>query len=145
MPDSELSRDELLEIYRDARRIAVVGASASPGKAAHDIPQYLESQGYEIFPVNPRGGEVVGVPARRSLAEIAGPVDVVDVFRPREEAEQVAKDAVAIHAKVLWFQPDTDTEAAVELARRAGLKVVQGICMGATHRKLGLGPGPVGH
>jgi predicted CoA-binding protein len=134
--------NELLEIYRRARTIAVVGASASRGKAAHAIPAYLQSQGYRIVPVNPRGGEILGERAYPSLREVDLPVDVVDVFRPPEEAVAVARDAIAVGADVLWFQPGTHTEEAARLARDAGLTVVAERCMGEMHGKLGLGPGP---
>lgn len=134
--------NELLEIYRRARTIAVVGASASRGKAAYAIPAYLQSQGYRIVPVNPRGGEILGERAYPSLREVDLPVDVVDVFRPPEEAVAVARDAIAVGADVLWFQPGTHTEEAVRLARDAGLTVVAERCMGEMHGELGLGPGP---
>jgi predicted CoA-binding protein len=136
------SREELLGIYQRVRTVAVVGASDSPDKAAHRIPAYLQSQGYRIIPVNPRGGTILGQPVRLSLAEIGEAVDLVDVFRPPSEAEAVARAAIEIGAKFLWFQPGTHTDAAVELARNAGLTVVFGICMGAVHGALGLGPGP---
>jgi predicted CoA-binding protein len=136
-----MDRDALLRIYRQTRTIAVVGASANPRKPAHKIPAYLRSQGYRIVPVNPRGGELLGERAYRSLLEVPAPVDAVDVFRPPAEAETVARDAVAIGAKVLWFQPGTHTENAVRLAAEAGLEVVADRCMGETHGELGLGPG----
>jgi uncharacterized protein len=140
--DREPGPDALRRIYRQTRTIAVVGASAHAEKPAHEIPRYLQSQGYRIVPVNPRGGELLGEPVYRTLLEVPGPVDVVDVFRPPAEAETVARDAVAIGAKVLWFQPGTHTDEAVRLAAEAGLEVVAGRCMGETHGELGLGPGP---
>jgi uncharacterized protein len=134
--------DALTRIYRQTRTIAVVGASAHAEKPAHQIPSYLRSQGYRIIPVNPRGGELLGERAYRSLHEVPLPVDVVDVFRPPAEAETVAREAVAIGARVLWFQPGTHTDEAVRLATEAGLQVVADRCMGETHGELGLGPGP---
>jgi predicted CoA-binding protein len=136
------SREDLLRIYKQTRTIAVVGASANEEKAAHSIPRYLQSQGYKIIPVNPRGGEILGERVYRSLREINVPVDVVDVFRPPTEAEAVARDAIAIGTKVLWFQLDTQTDEAIRLASSAGITVVADRCMGATHGELGLGPGP---
>jgi uncharacterized protein len=140
--DRDLTREELVEIYEHTKTIAVVGASANEEKDAHEIPRYLKSQGYRIIPVNPRGGEILGEKAHASLGEIEAPVDVVDVFRPPSEAEDVARAAVAIGAKVLWFQLDTHTDDAVRIARDGGLTVVTDMCMGAAHRLLGLGPGP---
>ncbi|MGZ4210193.1 MAG: CoA-binding protein [Actinomycetota bacterium] len=136
------SDDELKKIYADTKTIAVVGASTDPKKPAHNIPAYLQTQGYKIIPVNPRGGEIFGETVRTSLAEIDGPIDVVDVFRPSEETPQVARDAVAANAKVLWLQAGIESDEAERIAREGGLQVVMDLCMGATHRRLGLGPGP---
>ena len=133
-------REQLTSIYRDTRTIAVVGASSDPEKAAHRIPAYLQRQGYRIRPVSPRGGELLGEPVATSLAGVDGPVDVVDVFRPAEEAVGIARQAVAIGAKVLWLQLGIVSEEARRLAEDAGLIVVMDRCMGATHRELGLGP-----
>jgi len=138
----QTTKDALLRIYETTHTIAVVGASTTEGKAGHDIPRYLQSQGYRIIPVNPRGGEVLGEAAYASLLDIDEHVDVVDVFRPAEEAEAIARDAVAIGAGVLWFQPGTDTDEAATLAREAGLTVMTKRCMGVVHGQLGLGPGP---
>ena len=136
------SRQDLLRIYGQTKTIAVVGASANERKAAHVIPSYLQSQGYRIIPVNPKGGEILGERVYPSLEEIDAPVDVVDVFRPPAEAETIAREAVAIGADALWFQPGTQTTEAIQLAADAGLTVVAGRCMGATHGELGLGAGP---
>ena len=136
------SHEDLLRIYAQPKTIAVVGASDTVGKPGHDIPLYLQSQGYRIVPVNPRGGEIFGERAFPSLREIDVPIDVVDVFRPPEEAAAVAREAIAIGAKVLWFQQGTDSDEAVALAEGAGLTVITKRCMGVTHGLLGLGPGP---
>jgi uncharacterized protein len=135
-------RERLARIYADTTTIAVVGASADPAKPAHRIPRYLQEQGYRILPVNPRGGELLGEPVARSLAEVEGPVDVVDVFRPAAEAPGIAREAVAIGAKVLWLQAGIESQEARQVAEAAGLTVVMDRCLGATHAALGLGPGP---
>jgi predicted CoA-binding protein len=135
-------RARLTRIYAETDTIAVVGASGDPSKPAHTIPRYLQRQGYRILPVNPRGGELLGEPVARSLTEVQGPVDVVDVFRPAAEAPQIARDAIAVGAKVLWLQLDIASEEARQLAEAAGLTVIMDRCMGETHRQLGLGPGP---
>lgn len=136
------TQDDLRTIYAETKTIAVVGASADESKASHRIPRYLQSQGYTIIPVSPKGGEILGEKVFTSLAEIGEPVDVVDVFRPSEETPGVAEQAVAIGAKVLWLQSGIESEEAERIAEAAGLKVVMDRCMGATHRQLGLGPGP---
>ena len=137
----DAEREQLLRIYTQSRTIAVVGASADTSKAAHKIPSYLQHQGYRILPVNPRGGELFGEHVFRSLAEIDVPVDVVEVFRPAQEAPEIARQAKTIGAKVLWLQLGIVSEEARQIAESAGLTVVMDRCMGATHALLGLGPG----
>jgi uncharacterized protein len=106
------------------------------------VSRYLQGQGYSIQPVNPRRGELLGEAVARSLAEVDGPVDVVEVFRPAGEAPQVAREAVKAGARVLWLQAGISSEEAKRVAEAAGLTVVMNRCMGATHGELGLGPGP---
>ena len=130
------SDDELRSIYSDTKTIAIVGASSDPAKAAHSIPTYLQEQGFRIIPVSPRGGELFGEAVATSLNEIDGDVDVVDVFRPAEEAVAIAQQAVAIGAKVLWLQAGVTSDEAAEIARVGGLQVVMDMCMGDTHGRL---------
>lgn len=136
------SDDELREIYGQTKTIAVVGASNDESKAANSIPRYLQRQGYRIVPVNPRGGEILGEHAYPSLKEVDVPVDVVNVFRPSEETPAIARDAVTIGAKVLWLQLGIESDEAAKIAQEGGLRAIMNLCMGATHKRLGLGPGP---
>ncbi len=140
----DAEHEQLLRIYAETRTIAVVSASADASKAAHQIPRYLQSQVYRILPVNPRGGEIFGERVFHSLAEIDMPVDVVEVFRPAQEAPEIAQQAIDIGAKVLWLQVGIVSEEARRIAEAAGLTVVMNRCMGETHGQLGLGPGPRG-
>ena len=132
----------LMRIYRESKTIAVVGASHDENKPSHTIPAYLQSQGYRIIPVNPHGGELFGERVRSSLAEIDEPIDIVDVFRLPAETPEIARQAVAVGAKVLWLQLGIQNEEAREIAEAGGLTVVMNRCLGATHRWMGLGPGP---
>jgi predicted CoA-binding protein len=139
------SRDDLVRIYADTKVIAVVGASDDRSKPAGNIPAYLQSQGYRIIPVNPTRDTVLGERSYASLADVDEPVDVVDVFRPAPEGADIARQAAQIGAKVIWFQPGTQSGDASRVADDAGLTVISRICMGATHGTLGLGPGPDEH
>jgi uncharacterized protein len=138
----ESLREQLARIYAETKTIAVVGISRHPFKPSQRIPKYLQEQGYRIRPVNPSGGSVLGEPVARSLAEVDGPVDVVDVFRPAEEAPKLARQAIDIGAKVLWLQEGIESQEAKRIAEAAGLTVVMNRCMGETHAELGLGRGP---
>jgi predicted CoA-binding protein len=131
-----LSEDEYRRIYGEVKTIAVVGASENPAKAAHGIPAYLQREGYRIIPVNPRGGEMFGETVRTSLAEIGEPVDAVDVFRPAEETPEIARQAAAIGAKVLWLQEGIHSDEAQRIAEEAGMTFVSDTCMGHTHWNL---------
>ena len=88
---------------------------------------------------------MLGERAYAALADIDEPVDVVDVFRPAPEGPDIARQAADIGAKVIWFQPGTQSGEASRIAHDAGMTVVSRICMGATHGTLGLGPGPDEH
>jgi len=132
----ERSEDDYRDIYGRVKTIAVVGASSDPSKAAFAIPRYLKSQGFRIIPVNPKGGELLGEPVRTSLGEIDEPVDAVDVFRPADETPDIARQAAAIGAKVLWLQEGIHSDEAQRIAEEAGMTFVSDRCMGETHRQL---------
>ena len=131
----ELSKDEIKQIYEETKTIAVVGASTDESKPSHRIPKYLQSQGFKIIPVSPKGGECLGEKVYAKLADIPEPVDVVDVFRPSDETPQIARDAVAIGAKVLWLQSGIANDEAEGIAEAAGLKVVMDRCMKVEHAR----------
>jgi predicted CoA-binding protein len=126
--------DRLADILNTTRTIAVVGASIHPEKAGHSIPSYLQTKGYKIVPVNPTHEEVLGEKSYPSLLELDGPVDMVDVFRPSEDAARIAREAVQIGVKVIWFQPGTESDEGVAIAEQAGLTVVTDACTGVVRR-----------
>lgn len=136
----EPSDDRLRQIYAETSTIAVVGASSDPYKAANRIPAYLQRNGFRIIPVSPKGGELFDENVVSTLADIDVPVDVVDVFRPSEEAPDIARAAVALGAKVLWLQQGVSSDEARSIAEGAGLMFVQDMCMGDTHLRLGIEP-----
>lgn len=118
-------------------RVAVVGCSASSGKAAHEIPKYLLEQGYDVIPVNPFADEILGREAYDSLADVPGEVDIVDVFRPSEEVDDIVDAALARDDDaVIWLQLGIHDDDAVERAEAAGRRVVEGRCMKTTHQQL---------
>ena len=120
--------DTAERILRELDTIAVVGASRDPSKAAHDVPAQLQRAGYRIVPVNPHADTLLGERVYRTLAEIPFPVDLVLVFRPSEEAPEVARQAVAIGAKALWLQLGIASEQAQRIAEDAGLSYVEDAC-----------------
>ena len=135
--------DELRRILTTATTIAIVGASTNPERPSHGIMKQLLAAGYRVVPVNPGETSILGQTAYPSLAAIPHKVDIVDVFRRAEETPQIAADAIAIGAKVLWLQLGVSNENAADRARAAGLEVVMDACIGATHRRLEI-PGRAG-
>ena len=136
MPEADVDRiydydpDYLADILKSVDTIAMVGASADKTKFSYGVLRQLSEIGYDILPVNPnpRVTEIRGLKVYRSLEEIDKPVDMVDVFRPKEELYGIAEKAVTIGAKVLWGQIGVYDDAAAELAEDAGLKVVMNRC-----------------
>lgn len=129
-----------VEILRNARVIAVVGASDDPAKAAHRIPVALRERGWTILPVNPNDPEVLGVPSVRSVADLPDGVDVVDVFRPSEEAEDVVREVVARGIPAVWLQKGIASPAARAVAEAAGVAYVEDACMNVVARANDLRP-----
>ncbi|WP_324717807.1 CoA-binding protein [Carboxydochorda subterranea] len=126
----------ILEIFRRARTIAVVGLSPDPSRPSHVVARYLKSQGYRILPVNPAAGEVLGEKSHRDLLSIGEGVDVVDVFRRPEHVPAIVDQAIRIGARALWLQEGVVHPEAAEKARKAGLLVVMDRCMLKEHRRL---------
>jgi predicted CoA-binding protein len=124
-------------VFRAARRIAVVGASPNPARPSHGVASYLIEAGYEVIPVNPAvAGPLLGRPAVASLEEIGGHVDVVDVFRRPSATPDVARSSAAIGASALWLQLGVVYDEAARIAADAGLDVVMDRCMAVEHRRL---------
>ncbi len=129
---------ELRSLLGAAKTVAVVGLSSDPGRPSHGVARYLRDHGYRIVPVNPNETEVLGEPAYPSLRDVPGDVtiDVVDVFRRPEFTPEVAREAVAIGAKVLWLQDGIVSEEAYRIASDAGLDVIMGVCIKRTKERL---------
>ena len=135
-PDDPGPEDGYLTILQTVRTVAVVGLSPNPERASHRVALYLREQGYRIVPVNPTVAHVLGERSFPSLAQIAEPVDVVEVFRRSEEVPPLVEEAVRIGAKVVWMQEGVVHEEAAAKARAAGLTVVMDRCMQREHSRL---------
>ncbi len=129
---------ELRALLGDAHTIAVVGLSSKPDRPSYGVAEYLQQHGYTIVPVNPRETEVLGEPAYPTLRDLPSDmqVDVVDVFRRAEDTPDVARDAVAIGAKVLWLQEAIVNDEAYRIADAAGLDVIMCVCIKKTKQRL---------
>jgi predicted CoA-binding protein len=128
--------DDIIEILRTAKRIAVVGLSDDPTRASSSVATYLIREGYEIIPVNPTTSEALGRKSYASLRDVPPPVDIVDIFRRPEAVDEIVDDAIAIGAKLIWMQLGIINEAAAAKAHAAGLLVVMDHCLHIEHANL---------
>jgi predicted CoA-binding protein len=125
-----------LQLLRDARTIAIVGASPRPTKPSHGVMAYLLRAGYRCIPVRADGCEsVLGVPCVSSLHEIDEPIDIVDVFRRPEHTPPHAREAVDVGAHALWLQLGISSEESRRIAEQAGLEYVENECTAALHAR----------
>ena len=129
---------DLRLLLGEARTIAVVGLSPDPRRPSNRVATYLREHGYEIVPVNPAVDEVLGVRSYPTLLDIppSTRIDVVDVFRRAEHTPDVARDAAAIGARVLWLQEGIISEEAMAIAQDAGMEVIMGVCIQHVRERL---------
>lgn len=126
----------LRKILDTTKTIAVVGISNKKEQPNFSVPEYLQSKGYRIIPVNPGLDRVLGEKSYRDLLDVNEEVDLVLIFRRSEFVLEIVDNAITIGAKVIWMQEGIIDEKAAEKAREAGLDVVMDTCMRATHRRL---------
>ena len=128
----------LRRILKSCRTIAVVGLSAEWHRPSYFAAKYMQQHGYRVLPVNPRyaGQAILGEPCHARLADIAQPVDMVDVFRRTDDVGPIAEQAIAIGARCLWQQIGVLNHAAADRARAAGLDVVMDRCVKIEHGRL---------
>jgi predicted CoA-binding protein len=132
------SDDAIREILTTTRRVALVGASAKPWRASHEVMRFLLGRGYEVTPVNPglAGQAIHGRTVVGSLAE-AGPLDMVDVFRASAHVGALVDRVIELGARTIWMQLGVIDVAAAEKARAAGIRVVMDRCPVIEDRRLG--------
>ena len=121
---------ETKDILTKYKNIALVGASKDLEKTSSIVMKYLQNNGYKVYPVNPtiRGEKILGEKVYAKVSEIDGQVDIIDVFRPSNEAVEIANEAVQINAKVLWLQLDIKSPEARKIAEANNIIYVENKC-----------------
>lgn len=127
------SREEIGKILKRVKRIAVVGLSGNPERTSYMVSKAMQDAGYDIIPVNPTVDEVLGVKAVKSLKEIEGHVDVVNVFRRPEHLMDVAKEFADIDAEIFWAQLGVVNEEAYQFLKEKGYTVIMDRCIKVEH------------
>ena len=118
------------EILNKYKRVALVGASKDLNKTSSVVMKYLQDHGYKVYPVNPsiKGEKLLGETVFGKISEIDDNVEIVDVFRPSDEAVQIAKETVEIGAKVLWLQLDIKSEEAKKIVEENNILYIDNKC-----------------
>jgi len=132
------SARERWEIIRSTRTVAMVGASDNRSRPSFFVATYLLSSSTDfdaVWFINPKGGEILGQPVYKSLDDLPGVPDLVDVFRKPADLPQVTREAIDIGAKTVWFQLTLANDEAAEMGHAAGLNVVQNRCLKIEHAR----------
>jgi predicted CoA-binding protein len=134
------SNQDIADLLRSAKTIAMIGASDRPDRASNGVMGFLQSKGYRVIPVNPQlaGRSIHGEPVVATLAEIDEPIDIVDIFRNSAAAGPAIDEAIAAGAGAVWTQLDIFNDEAVARAEAAGLKAVVDRCPKIEIPRLGL-------
>ena len=135
MEDDHHSDEEILEILK-MKKVAVIGMSKNPDKAAHYVPKYLHDNGYEITPVNPNADVILKKQCYDDIADVPDYVDIIEIFRPSDQVMPIIKEAIKKKPKVIWLQEGIHNKEAEKLAHDVGIDVIFNRCMLAEHRRL---------
>ncbi len=136
-PTVNSNMDEVKEIFDDVKTIAVLGLSPDKSKDSNKVASYLQSVGYKIVPVYPKGETILGEKVFNSLKEIPFPIDMVDVFRKPQALDMIADACIERgDVKVFWSQKGIVNNEAAQKARDAGMRVVQNQCTMVDHKSL---------
>lgn len=130
--------EELREILKKYRTVAVIGMSKNPEKDANRIPKYLMTKGFRVIPVNPSAEEILGQKSYKRLIDVPEQVDIVDVFRPSDDIPNYVEDVIKKNPKVFWEQLGIHNEEAEEKIASAGIKIVYDRCIYQEHKKISL-------
>jgi len=122
-------------VIHTAKTVAIVGLSSNPLRASYFVGFYLRRHGYRVIPVNPRETEILGQRCYKSLAEVPGHVDIVNVFRAPDALPGIAEEAVAIRASTLWCQFTVINEQGARIAEAGGVAVVMDRCIKVEHAR----------
>ena len=128
--EKQIVDDKIKELFISSRVIAIVGVSNNKEKDSNKVMKFLQRAGYKVIPVNPtcinnfiHGEKVFG-----SLSDINQKIDIVDVFRPSEEAEEIAKQTIKIGANALWLQLDIKNDKARDLVMKNKIYYIANKC-----------------
>jgi uncharacterized protein len=126
--------DAIADLLKRSRIIAVVGLSNSPLRPSYGVSAYMQTNGYQIVPVNPQIKEALGEKAYASLLDVPEKIDIVNVFRRPEFVEEIVDQAIQLKVPAIWMQEEVVNEKAAEKARKSGIFVVMDRCILKEHK-----------
>ena len=121
--------ENLVKDFLSQKKFAVVGSFRNETKFAYKILVNLTKKGYEVFPVNPHMREVEGRTCYKTISDIIGAVDVVDLVTPPSITEGILKECLQKGIKRAWLQPGAESQAAITFCHDNDIKVIHGICL----------------
>ena len=136
--EKQVIDDKIKELFISSKVIALVGASNNKEKDSNKVMKFLQRAGYKVIPVNPTciNNFIHGEKVYGSLTDIEQKVDIVDVFRPSEEAEEIAKETIKVGANVLWLQLDIQSNKARDLVIKNKIYYISNKCTKIEFEKL---------
>lgn len=136
MPEYNPPDEEIVEILKKVRKIAVVGLSSKEERDSNKVARYLLDQGYEVIPVNPGQKEILGLKCYKSLEDIPFDVDMADLFINPKKVSPIVEQAIEKKIPVIWMQLGVVNNEAARKARQAGAKVVMNRCVKIEHQNM---------
>jgi hypothetical protein len=136
-PTVNSKSEEIIEIFKNTKTIAIAGLSPDPSKASNMVATYLQSVGFKIVPVYPKEDLILGEKVYRTISEIPFKIDMVDIFRKPDAIAEIIDEAITRgDVDTIWTQLGLVNNEAAQKAKEAGLKVVQNKCTKIEHRNL---------
>lgn len=132
---------EMKEIFSNYKNIAVYGMSTNLEKAAHGVPGYMLKKGYNVIPINPTAETIMKQKVYKNIMDIPDNIDILNIFRPQEEALEIVKEAVERKnakgdIKLIWLQLGLQNAEAKKLAEENGIEYIENKCIYVEHKKV---------
>lgn len=131
-----LNEKEITALLKTAKTIAVVGLSSNPYRTSFSVTEYIQKQGYKIYPVNPLETEILGEKVYPDLKSLPIKPDIVNVFRKSELVMPIVDDCIDLGIETIWFQVGVVNEEAIKKAEDHNIKVIANKCIFAEHNKM---------
>ncbi|MCB9493816.1 MAG: CoA-binding protein [Desulfobacteraceae bacterium] len=128
--------NEIRDILENSKKIAVLGISSKKDRDSYIVSRYLMENGYEIIPVRPGGGEILGLEVHENLDSVDEKIDILDVFRSSDHVPGHVDEALRLKPKVFWMQLGVENQAAAEILTENGIDVIMDRCIKIEHKRL---------